>query len=163
MAFNLDEETLREIVRGAVGKILAGNSGVQARVGSGSLRSVNFAGQHGYASRNGIFDDASKAAEAAWAAYRRLSEGGIAARAKVVEIVKNLVVAKSKEWGTFEFNETKIGKLEHKISKLEKVAYEAAKQCERANLPQIVPNKTLDDLAIDKSFDKIFIFSERWV
>ncbi len=47
-----------------------------------------------------------------------------------------------------------------KISKLEKVAYEAAKQCERANLPQIVPNKTLDDLAIDKSFDKIFIFSE---
>ena len=119
MAFNLDEETLREIVRGAVGKILAGNSGVQARVGSGSLRSVNFAGQHGYASRNGIFDDASKAAEAAWAAYRRLSEGGIAARAKVVEIVKNLVVAKSKEWGTFEFNETKIGKLEHKISKLE--------------------------------------------
>lgn len=47
-----------------------------------------------------------------------------------------------------------------KIPKLGKVAYEAAKQCERANLPQIIPNKTLDDLIIDKSFDKVFIFSE---
>lgn len=47
-----------------------------------------------------------------------------------------------------------------KMSKLDKIAYEAAKQCERANLPQIIPNKTLDDLIIDKSFNKVFIFSE---
>ena len=47
-----------------------------------------------------------------------------------------------------------------KMSKLDKIAYEAAKQCERANLPQIIPNKTLDDLIIDKSFHKVFIFSE---
>ncbi|UKI41217.1 MAG: hypothetical protein L6V95_14305 [Candidatus Melainabacteria bacterium] len=46
------------------------------------------------------------------------------------------------------------------MSKLDKIAYEAAKQCERANLPQIIPNKTLDDLIIDKSFHKVFIFSE---
>ena len=47
-----------------------------------------------------------------------------------------------------------------KISKLEKIANEAAKQCERADLPNIIPNKTLDELICDKTFDKIFFFSE---
>lgn len=47
-----------------------------------------------------------------------------------------------------------------KVQKFEKVAYEAAKQCERANIPNIIAKRTLDDLVIDKSFDKIFIFSE---
>lgn len=47
-----------------------------------------------------------------------------------------------------------------KIPKFEKIAYEAAKQCERADIPKIISNKTLEDLVIDKLFDKIFIFSE---
>lgn len=47
-----------------------------------------------------------------------------------------------------------------KISKFEKIAYEAAKQCERANIPNIIAKRTLDDLVCDKSFDKVFIFSE---
>lgn len=47
-----------------------------------------------------------------------------------------------------------------KIPKFQKIAYEAAKQCERANLPNIISKRTLDDLVCDKLFDKVFIFSE---
>lgn len=47
-----------------------------------------------------------------------------------------------------------------KIPKFEKIAYEAAKQCERADIPNIISKRTLDDLIFDKLFDKIFIFSE---
>lgn len=47
-----------------------------------------------------------------------------------------------------------------KIPKFQKIAYEAAKQCERANIPNIISKRTLDDLVIDKLFDNVFIFSE---
>ena len=46
-------------------------------------------------------------------------EKGVAARAKVVEIVKTLCDANAAEWGRFEFEETKIGRLDHKIEKLQ--------------------------------------------
>jgi aldehyde dehydrogenase len=49
----------------------------------------------------------------------QLKEKGVAGRAKVVEIVKEMVTAKAVEWGKFEFEETKIGRLEHKIEKLQ--------------------------------------------
>ncbi len=49
----------------------------------------------------------------------QLKEQGVAARAKVVEIVKELVTANAVEWGRFEFEETKIGRLDHKIEKLQ--------------------------------------------
>src|SRR5712664_3252411 len=42
----------------------------------------------------------------------------MAARAKVVEIVKTLAEANASEWGRIELEETKIGRLDHKIEKL---------------------------------------------
>ena len=43
---------------------------------------------------------------------------GVAGRAKVIEIVKGLAVANAEPWGKFEMEETKIGRLDHKIGKL---------------------------------------------
>jgi len=68
--------------------------------------------------RPGVFADAATACAAAHAAYLQLGRQGVAARAKVVEIVKELSSARAAEWGRFEFAETKIGRLEHKIEKL---------------------------------------------
>src|ERR1019366_2129276 len=70
-------------------------------------------------SRFGVFEDVNEACAAAQAAFEQLKETGIAGRAKVVEIVKEMVTAKAVEWGKFEFEETKIGRLEHKIEKLQ--------------------------------------------
>ncbi len=69
--------------------------------------------------RPGVFQDAAAACAAAAVAQKQLAEKGVAARAKVVEIVKTLATQNAAEWGKFEFAETKIGRLDHKIEKLQ--------------------------------------------
>jgi aldehyde dehydrogenase len=69
-------------------------------------------------SRHGVFQDADEACAAAHVGFLQLKKGGIAARAKVVEIVKSLAEANANEWGRIELDETKIGRLDHKIEKL---------------------------------------------
>jgi aldehyde dehydrogenase len=68
--------------------------------------------------KEGVFQDADEACAAADAAFRQLKKKGVAARAKVVEIVKTLADANAVEWGRLELEETKIGRLDHKIEKL---------------------------------------------
>jgi aldehyde dehydrogenase len=68
--------------------------------------------------RYGIFGDANEACAAAQDAFLQLSERGVAGRARVIEIVKGLCEAKAEEWGRLELEETKIGRLDHKIEKL---------------------------------------------
>ena len=70
-------------------------------------------------SRFGVFQDPVLAARAARDAFEQLQTKGWAGRSKVVEIVKTLCTDKAQEWGKIEFDETKIGRLEHKIEKLQ--------------------------------------------
>ena len=67
----------------------------------------------------GVFDCPKEACAAAATSFEQLRTKGIAGRAKVVEIVKELCTKNAKPWGKFEFEETKIGRLEHKVAKLE--------------------------------------------
>lgn len=66
----------------------------------------------------GLFQDANEACAAAQQGFLQLREQGVAARARVVEIVKTLAEANAAEWGRIELEETKIGRLDHKIEKL---------------------------------------------
>jgi len=68
--------------------------------------------------RYGVFQDANEACAAAQDAFEQLRQKGVAGRAKVVEIVKTLADANATEWGRIELEETKIGRLDHKIEKL---------------------------------------------
>jgi aldehyde dehydrogenase len=68
--------------------------------------------------KHGVFQDANEACAAAQAGFLQLKQKGVAARAKVVEIVKTLAEANAAEWGRIELEETKIGRLDHKIEKL---------------------------------------------
>jgi aldehyde dehydrogenase len=68
--------------------------------------------------RYGVFQDANAACAAAHEGYLQLREKGVTARAKVVEIVKTLAEANANDWGRIELEETKIGRLDHKIEKL---------------------------------------------
>ncbi len=67
----------------------------------------------------GVFKDATEACAAAHSGFLQLKKKGVAARAKVVEIVKGLAEANAVEWGRIELEETKIGRLDHKIEKLQ--------------------------------------------
>ena len=68
--------------------------------------------------RFGVFPDANEACAAAADAFEQLRTQGVAARARVVEIVKSLADANAEPWGRLELEETKIGRLDHKIEKL---------------------------------------------
>jgi aldehyde dehydrogenase len=68
--------------------------------------------------QRGVFDCVTKAAEAANDAHLKLKKLGVQGRAKVIEIVKTMCVSNAESWGKFEFEETKIGRLDHKIGKL---------------------------------------------
>ncbi len=70
-------------------------------------------------SRFGVFTDVGAACGAAHRAFLQLQEKGVAGRVKVIEIVKGLAEANAVEWGKIEFEETKIGRLAHKIEKLQ--------------------------------------------
>src|SRR2546425_5430782 len=66
----------------------------------------------------GVFQDANEACAAAHGGFLQLKQKGMAARAKIVEIIKTMAEANAIEWGKLELEETKIGRLDHKIEKL---------------------------------------------
>ncbi|MFM1768133.1 MAG: hypothetical protein RJA22_662 [Verrucomicrobiota bacterium] len=68
--------------------------------------------------RFGVFQDAGEACVAAHESFLQLQKAGVAARAKIVEIVKAMAEANAEPWGRIELEETKIGRLDHKIEKL---------------------------------------------
>src|SRR5712692_4107827 len=51
------------------------------------------------AGKDGVFQDANEACAAAQAGFMQLKQKGVAARAKVIEIVKTLADANAVEWG----------------------------------------------------------------
>ncbi len=112
MSFNLDEESLRQIVRGVIREMGGAVKPCGCQNSAPSIISSRTEGK-------GIFSDVGEAAKAAFDGYRQLCKGGMEARKKVIDIVKAMTVANAREWGVFEYNETKIGKLEHKVGKLE--------------------------------------------
>lgn len=69
--------------------------------------------------RFGVFTDANEACAAAHAAYRQLSDQGVAGRSKVVQLIKDICASNAAEWGRVELEETKIGRLDHKVEKLQ--------------------------------------------
>jgi aldehyde dehydrogenase len=68
--------------------------------------------------RFGVFQDANEACVAAQEAFLQLQKKGVAARRKIEEIVKTLADKNAETWGREELEETRIGRLDHKIEKL---------------------------------------------
>lgn len=66
----------------------------------------------------GVFANANEACAAAHESFLQLQKAGVAARVKIVEIVKAMAEANAETWGRIELEETKIGRLDHKIEKL---------------------------------------------
>jgi len=66
----------------------------------------------------GVFQDANEACAAAWGSFLLLRQKGVEARRKIEEIVKAMADKNAEPWGKIELEETKIGRLDHKIEKL---------------------------------------------
>ena len=107
----VNEALIRQVVEevlGRLGRPAAAHAPTAAAAGANRQPQRHF----------GVFQDVPAACEAAAAAFHQLSDQGVAARRRVVEIVKTLADANAAEWGRIELEETKIGRLDHKIEKL---------------------------------------------
>ncbi|MEI7551206.1 MAG: aldehyde dehydrogenase family protein [Verrucomicrobiota bacterium] len=117
--FQLDEQAVRAVVEDVMRSLA--RSPILSPAASPSSPPAGAAPARPAAKggRYGVFEDVNAACVAAQGAFEQLKEKGVAGRAKVVEIVKAMSTAHAVEWGKFEFEETKIGRLEHKIEKLQ--------------------------------------------
>jgi aldehyde dehydrogenase len=97
----LDETLIRNVV-----------AEVLAQVGNGAPSA------RGYAGRHGVFDCVDEAVAAARDAFEQLSERSLEDRGRIIEHIRRISIDQCVELGTMEMEETKIGRLEHKIEKL---------------------------------------------
>lgn len=72
----------------------------------------------GYQGRFGMFTDVNEAVTAARDAFEQLSRRTLEDRKRIIDHIRRLAIEHSVELGTMEMNETKIGRLKHKIEKL---------------------------------------------
>ncbi|MDR1289740.1 MAG: aldehyde dehydrogenase EutE [Planctomycetaceae bacterium] len=114
----LSEPVIRNIVEEVINRISqhskpsVGCPSGQPHFALPSVSSRNFRGY------NGLFSDPNDAIVAAKTAFDELQRKTIAERCGMVEIIRRIVIDQAIELGTLEMNETKIGRLEHKIDKL---------------------------------------------
>jgi aldehyde dehydrogenase len=66
----------------------------------------------------GVYERMEDAIDAAAKSFAQLREQGVGARKAAIACVRKLSKEKAREWGALEFEETKIGRLAHKIEKL---------------------------------------------
>ncbi len=105
----LNETLIRDVVDEVLGRLGHGKAAGGVNPAPRTRRSDN---------RHGVFQDPAEACKAAHDAFLQLQEKGMETRRKIVEILKRIPVEKAKEWGKLELDETKIGRIDHKIEKL---------------------------------------------
>src|SRR5271154_5703068 len=124
----VSENLVRDIVAEVMGRLNGGSAPVKPTPAAPTPSPSQSGGcEHKVKSRPapalrgkfGVFQDANEACVAAQEAFLQLREKGIAARRKIEEIVKSLAEKNAEIWGKLEFDETKIGRLDHKIAKLQ--------------------------------------------
>jgi aldehyde dehydrogenase len=108
-ATQASEQAIRQVVEEVLaqfGKLPArGNSGAN---GNGRAEAGDW----------GVFRDVDAAVAAAKEAFGQLRGASLADRGRAVQIVKDICSEQAEELGRLEFEETKIGRLDHKIEKL---------------------------------------------
>jgi aldehyde dehydrogenase len=96
-----------DLIRSVVQQVLI-QMGTTATLGNGSAR----------AGALGVYPTADAAVAAAEAAFQAFRTRPLADRKKAVDCVKTICVEQAEELGRMELEETKIGRLDHKIAKL---------------------------------------------
>ena len=123
MANALNETLIRDVIEDVLGRLGGGTTVVtqapEAKP-AGDDGSCSCQSKRGSGSREfGVFSTADEACDAAAQAFRQLREQGVEARRRIIEIVKGLCEDNAEEWGRIELEETQIGRLDHKIEKLQ--------------------------------------------
>ena len=116
MANAVNEALIRDVIQDVLGRLGGGTSASQ--VVSEDKGSCGCSGKNSSSKDFGVFQNANDACDAAAKAFLQLREQGVEARRKIIEIVKGMCEDNADEWGRIELEESKIGRLDHKIEKL---------------------------------------------
>lgn len=108
----VDETLIRAIVQQVVSQIQTSGNG---RTAGMPVAPKSFAG------RFGLFTDVNEAVAASSEAFERLSRATVADRGRIIGHIRRIAIDQCVELGTMEMEETRIGRLEHKIEKLKNV------------------------------------------
>jgi aldehyde dehydrogenase len=100
------EQTIRSVVQEVLAQ-LGKSNGVASNNG------------HAHGGDWGVFDSVDAAVAAANAAFEQLKKASMEDRGKAIQIVKDICFNQAEELGAAELAETKIGRLDHKIEKLQ--------------------------------------------
>src|SRR3954454_18581086 len=102
-----------QVIRNVVQEVLAelGKRGGMPQT-NGRLHAKAAGGRHG------VFEDEREAVDAAARAQVEFEKQGTDARAKAITCIRRICIDQAAELGRMEFEETKSGRLEHKIEKL---------------------------------------------
>lgn len=101
----VDESLVRNVVQQVLAR-LSGGAGPAPVAGKG------FDGRHG------LFQDVNEAVAAAREAFEKLSAATLETRTRIIGHIRRIAMDQCVELGTIEMEETKIGRLPHKIEKL---------------------------------------------
>lgn len=104
----INEDLIRNVVTQVIQEVRGGQTESNGRVQS-----------HGDYGRYGLFVDANQAVAAARAAFEQLKLRPMEDRKKAIDHIRRISIEGAVELGTMEMNETKIGRLQHKIEKLD--------------------------------------------
>src|SRR5271168_4178047 len=74
--------------------------------------------RNGAAPRDGVFSTVDEAVEAAVEAQKKVEAMSLEERGKMIDIVRRICMDRREELGRMEMEETKVGRLDHKIQKL---------------------------------------------
>ncbi|MCH2382956.1 MAG: aldehyde dehydrogenase family protein, partial [Pedosphaera sp.] len=122
MANAVNEALIRDVIEDVLGR-LGGSTPVispmPAAKPAGDNGSCGCQAKGNGGKNFGVFSTADEACDAAAKAFQQLRGQGVEARRRIVEIVKSLCEDNAEEWGRLELEETKIGRLDHKIEKLQ--------------------------------------------
>ncbi len=112
MSATINESLIRDVVSEVLSRLQGGNgTGVAAhRPGDSSARQPR--------GIDGVFQTVDDAVAAAKAAFQQLTASKIEARAKAIECIREIVISQADELARFELDETKIGRIDHKVAKL---------------------------------------------
>jgi len=112
------EQVIADIAREVVARLRA-QMQQQATSGTGA----NNTSLPGLAVRDGVFASVDEAANAADAAAKKVGEMSLEDRGRMITIVRRICIDRADELGKMELDESKVGRLDHKIQKLKNMQY----------------------------------------
>jgi aldehyde dehydrogenase len=122
---SLNETLIRDVVAEVLGRLGNAPAPAKAAAAAAPAPSCGCNGKSHAAAgpalrgKFGVYQDANEACVAANEAFLQLKAKGVETRRKIEHIVKTMAEKNAEVWGKLEFEETKIGRLDHKIAKLQ--------------------------------------------